>query len=188
MASYNQNRYRKVILDGRNVLVHRLVAGAFCVKPEECDVVNHLDGSRDNNYASNLEWTTSGGNTRHAAENNMLSAGERHARTELTEAMVLEIDALLRAGVSNGNIAEQADVSREIVSKIKAGRTWAKVTGRELVPVCRINAVGKRRLNAEQVADIRRREAAGESRRAIAASYGMSHTTIVAIVNRDTWK
>jgi hypothetical protein len=38
--------------------VHRLVAAAFCPKPEGCDVVNHLDGDKRNNAASNLEWTT----------------------------------------------------------------------------------------------------------------------------------
>ena len=135
--------------------MHRLVALAFCEKPKGCDVVNHLDGSRNNNHASNLEWTTCGDNTRHAAENGMLSAGEHHARTELTVALVLTMDAMLRAGTPNGDIAIQTGVSREVVSKIKAGRTWAKVTGRELAPIARIKAVGKRKLTAEQVADIR---------------------------------
>ena len=40
------------------VSVHRLVAEAFCHKPDGCDVVNHLDYNKLNNLPSNLEWTT----------------------------------------------------------------------------------------------------------------------------------
>lgn len=50
-------------------LVHRLVACAFVEDPEdkeENDVVNHKDGNKFNNKASNLEWTTLSANTRHS--------------------------------------------------------------------------------------------------------------------------
>ncbi|MET4072994.1 NUMOD4 domain-containing protein [Hymenobacter sp. UYCo722] len=184
---HNDNGYRQIAWEGKQIRVHRIVAAAFCSKPEGCDIVNHIDGSRDNNHADNLEWTTSGGNTRHAAETGLLAAGERHARTELTESVVLEIDALLRAGIANGTIAEQTGVSREVVSKIKAGRTWTKLTGRTLAPVERKGAVGKSKLTSDQVADIRCRVAAGESMRAVAASYSMSHTTISSLINGITW-
>jgi hypothetical protein len=188
VSTYDSHGYRMVKLDGKAVRVHRLVAIAFCVKPEGCDVVNHLDGTRDNNNAVNLEWTTAGNNTRHAAETGLLASGERHTRTELTEALVLEIDALLHRGLLNGAIAEQVGVSREVVSKIKAGRTWGKVTGRSLAPIERKNAVGKSKLTPQQVLDVRQRVAAGESMRSIAASYAMSHTTISALINGGTWK
>lgn len=46
--------------------VHRLVATAFCEKPEGCDIVNHLDNNPSNNNADNLEWTTYKGNMQHA--------------------------------------------------------------------------------------------------------------------------
>lgn len=44
------------------VSVHRLVADAFCHKPDGCNVVNHLDYNILNNLPSNLEWTTQSGN------------------------------------------------------------------------------------------------------------------------------
>lgn len=42
--------------DKKTVLVHRIVATAFCLKNNEKDVVNHIDGNQLNNDSSNLEW------------------------------------------------------------------------------------------------------------------------------------
>lgn len=50
----------------RKYNVHRLIAEAFCPRPAGATVVNHLDGDRSNNAATNLEWTTKQGNTLHA--------------------------------------------------------------------------------------------------------------------------
>jgi len=44
----------------------RLVGKYFCEKPPGCDIINHLDGVKTNNHASNLEWTTTSGNGKHA--------------------------------------------------------------------------------------------------------------------------
>ena len=38
--------------------VHRLVATAFCDKPDGCDFINHKDENKHNNNADNLEWVT----------------------------------------------------------------------------------------------------------------------------------
>lgn len=46
--------------------VHRLVAEAFCKKPEGCTIVNHIDNNPSNNHYTNLEWTTYSGNSKHA--------------------------------------------------------------------------------------------------------------------------
>ena len=66
---YNINlmRANKKIVTER---IHRLVALYFCHKAEGCNVVNHLDSNKTNNYYKNLEWTTISGNTKHCYENN----------------------------------------------------------------------------------------------------------------------
>lgn len=62
---------------GKNYYVHRLVAEAFCERPEGATVVNHLDGDRHNNEASNLEWTTHKGNCAHASRTGALNVPHR---------------------------------------------------------------------------------------------------------------
>lgn len=50
----------------RYFLVHRLVAAAFVPEVPGRDQVNHIDGDRLNNHASNLEWCTQSQNNLHA--------------------------------------------------------------------------------------------------------------------------
>lgn len=49
-----------------NLFVHRLVAEHFIEKKSGCDFVNHIDGDKQNNHASNLEWVTPKQNKMHA--------------------------------------------------------------------------------------------------------------------------
>lgn len=61
--------YLKVDLckDGicKKLFIHRLVAIAFLPEFDSKEVVNHMDGCKENNHVENLEWMSSADNTRH---------------------------------------------------------------------------------------------------------------------------
>lgn len=54
-----KNGYRQV------VTVHRVIAKAFCNNPNGFKEVNHIDGNKENNHYSNLEWCDRSHNLKH---------------------------------------------------------------------------------------------------------------------------
>ena len=83
----NKNGYMVVHLyrngKSKTYAVHRLVAEAFCFKPNGCNVVNHLDSDRSNNSACNLEFTTARGNMQHAAKQGRMKSKENIAKASM---------------------------------------------------------------------------------------------------------
>lgn len=63
---HKSSGYYGVCVDGKNYRIHRLVAEAFVDNPYNKSIVNHKDGNRANNSASNLEWVTPSENIQHA--------------------------------------------------------------------------------------------------------------------------
>ncbi|OUM00557.1 hypothetical protein A8M77_21050 [Variovorax sp. JS1663] len=60
--------------------VHRLVAEVHCGNPHGLPEVNHRDGVKAHNAASNLEWVTRAENIQHAVRTGLHRARPEHAR------------------------------------------------------------------------------------------------------------
>lgn len=130
--SHNGRGYPHVCIyydDGRRVLsqVHRLVASAFCDNPHGHEVVNHRDGNKSNNRATNLEWCTHRDNREHAIATGLASRmdGEHNPRCVLNEMQVRVIRRCIDLGLPGPYIANAFGVSNFAVYAIKHGRTWS---------------------------------------------------------------
>ena len=66
----NQKGYCRVLLSmngkAKHYAVHRLVAEAFIPNKQNKPQINHIDGNKANNCATNLEWCTASENLIHA--------------------------------------------------------------------------------------------------------------------------
>lgn len=58
--------YPGLVVNGKSIKIHRLVAQLFVPNPDNKPQVNHIDRCRHNNHYSNLEWVTQAENNEHA--------------------------------------------------------------------------------------------------------------------------
>lgn len=104
--------------------VHRLVATAFINKPAGTCEVNHKDGNKRNNAASNLEWTDRSTNMLHAYRNGLHKTTHIAAYTKYGE-FVRTFDSVREAMAFCG-VEYNAGISRCITGKVKTahGYRW----------------------------------------------------------------
>lgn len=126
--SKNYHRIQIFYLDRAAVTesIHRLVATYFVSNLENNIQVNHIDGDKNNNHYSNLEWVTNEENMKHRftvlkSFNNL--NGEKCNFTKLSEEQVLQIPNLLKSHTKR-EIAKMFNVGATTITEITSGRSW----------------------------------------------------------------
>lgn len=89
----------------KTVKIHRLVADAFIINKFNKPSVNHINGIKKDNRASNLEWVTSYENTIHAFKTG-LRHGVKGEKSHLSRLNNKDIKKI-RKEYSNGDISQQ---------------------------------------------------------------------------------
>ena len=113
--------------DGRrsvNGYLHRLVAQAFVPNPDGLPEINHEDGDKANNAASNLSWVTKSQNHLHRTAVLGKNSGETHYRARLTEDDVRAIRESTETGAA---LAKRYGVSQGNITAIRKRRSWKYV-------------------------------------------------------------
>lgn len=121
----------------RTVYIHRLLAMLFVPNPDNKPYVNHIDGRKDNNEISNLEWCTHKENMRHAFMTGLatypdVGPGERSPSSKLRNEDVIEIKKRIAMGEGNKSIARDFGVSPGTIGFIKTGETWSHISVTEV--------------------------------------------------------
>lgn len=124
------NRYVKIHLD-KFYPLHKLVAEHFLPNPKGFTEVNHKDGNRYNNCASNLEWCSHRTNMKHAYENGLKSnEGELNPFHKLTKEQVLQIWSLRNSSLTARQIRDKLrlKVCVGAVKSVRSGKNWFHIT------------------------------------------------------------
>ena len=150
---YGTNNYLQacVSVKGKrlNVRVHRCVAETFLDNPMGYEIVNHLDGCKQDNRLDNLEWCTRQENYFHAVDHELIDydvpvllgyhshlgmySGSWNGMAKLTEEAVRYIRQVYvpkgKGGKCNRRLlAEQLGVSVGLISQIVRYEIWTHVT------------------------------------------------------------
>ena len=130
-----------IFVDGKpfNTFAHRLVALAFIPNPENKPEVNHIDGNKDNNHLSNLEWVTSKENTAHAIAMGLKwyfgQKGEQNPCSVYTDEQVKEACKLMENPMNRPiMISRVTGIDRSDLYKIRTGKSWEHISRNYVFP------------------------------------------------------
>jgi len=109
-------------------LTHRLVARAFVAGYAPHLSVNHINGIKTDNRASNLEWVTLSENTAKQWEDGLVDLrGDAHPGRKISSHQATEIRQRALAGERSSVLAREFGVSASLIWRIRDGKRWASV-------------------------------------------------------------
>lgn len=117
---FNFNGVRKTLY------AHRMVAETFIPNNDPTkDCVNHIDGNKQNNHYTNLEWVTKAENNRHAVENNLNNKKKKVYCYDKNKNLVCVYESLNAAAAATGfPINSIADCALSIKKVLTCGYFW----------------------------------------------------------------
>lgn len=170
--------------DGKrnNHSVHRLIAMAYMETTPERNIVNHIDGNKQNNKLSNLEWVTQQENIHHALATGLMR-GTRNPDRSLDDETVHIICKFIQDSWRNKDIADALSIHHQIVAQIRFGQTYQEISCeynfRDILP-------SRRKLSTEKLVGICEMLQDNKSYMEICKVHQISSATVSKIKNRKS--
>ena len=128
----NGKGYLRATIDRHDEYIHRIVAKCFIPIPNGYNEINHKDGIKTNNKASNLEWCTRSDNNRHAFQTGLRDYSElstmarmpKKSRRALNFEQVRDACKLISAGFSTREIARRFHCPHGVIDGIYYKKTY----------------------------------------------------------------
>ena len=141
----SNGHYLKVTLTikGKQVqkLVHRLVAELFIPNPKSLPEVNHKNGIKEDNHASNLEWVTPSENQQHSVRIGLRKFGTDLWNGKFNKTQVEDIIQKRKDGVSCRKLGKEYGCDPTTISTIARGLRYKNYFNppQHALRLCRIN-------------------------------------------------
>lgn len=122
-----ENGYYQVVVRGKGLRVHRLVALAYIPNPAGKPFINHKNGVKTDNRVENLEWCTRQENAQHSIHvlgHWVNNRGTKGCNAKLTDNQVYEMRDLKNEGFSYSRLSRIFNVSPQTVVAIVKRRNW----------------------------------------------------------------
>ncbi len=183
--------------DPQELLVRHLCNNRNCANPRHLALGTHWDNSQDmvkseRSQKGDKHWTKTNperfaelkeADVWHAQREQIVALNKNHPRTKLTEEKVRAIKLRALDGIGNKQLAEEFGVTHSNISAIVLGKSWAHVE----VATRQKDERFVRKLDDEEVQNIRICLFNGESQASLARKYHVGTSTIGAIANDITW-
>lgn len=102
----------------KNKHIHRLMALAFIPNPSNKPCVNHIDGNKQNNILSNLEWCTHKENAQHAVKTGLCDNNRKKQEVAILQ---LKHGKVITEHVSLHEAGRSTSIAWQNISKVVRG-------------------------------------------------------------------
>lgn len=117
---------------------HVLIALAWKPNPHNKPYINNKKGIKTDNRPHQIEWATHAENIRHAIKHKLWGSPRKGEENNFTTISSEKAMAIYKTKLPNQLAAKHFNVSHNIISDIKIGKSWSHLTGQKRIRTKRL--------------------------------------------------